>query len=314
MALVTFSQVYGAVLLRVPGADPLLTREWVQTAYERVCDAKTWSHLRGQTTIIGNNQKTVTATATNLSPTLTAAAAAFAATDVGRQIRLSSIPVYTIIAVNTAGSAATLDQNYSEASGSGSFTVLDAYWTAPEDFWRFLSVLDPVNKWRLRWWVTEDDLNRFDPGRMATGYARALVSQIYSPVVADLGRPRYEVWPYVTSARSYPVTYYQKPQILNEDDPLIGPFSRGGKDLLVEGALAECALWPGSVERRNPYFNLTLADKLATRFQNRLDQLQVKDEDLYPTWRQNPEYPLAPVPWDSNWLQSHEPYTVDLAW
>jgi len=309
----TFGDVYSGVLLRTPGADPLLVREWVQEAYEAACDAKVWSHQRVESSIIINDQHAGTLTATRGSATISVGAGTMVlvAADVGRQIRQASIPLYTIISVDTMAQTAVLDRIYAETTGLQAFTILDAYWTAPEDFWRFNAVLDPTNKWKLRWWITEDILNKVDPARQATGSPWLLASQAYSPVVADLGKPRYEVWPYCVSARSLYVMYYSKPTILSEDTPLIGPFSRGGKDLLVQGALARCALWPGTAALKNPYFDLRLAEMHEKSFQARLQNLESKDEDLYPTYLPMAEYTWSPYPLDSNYLQSHVPETIE---
>lgn len=305
----TFADVYGAVLLRVPGVDPLLAREWVQETYIDACDEKLWSHQRAETAITVRVSRTGTATATLGLATLAAGTLTFSAADVGRQIRLESVPLYTIIDV-TAG-VPTLDRTYSETSGVGTFTVLDAYWTAPLDFWRFLVVIDPTNKWKLRYWVTEEQLNQVDPGRMSTGSPWCLASQRYSPVVADQGRSRFELFPYLVTARSFPVMYYTKPTVLTDDDVLIGPFARGGKALLIDGALAKCSLWPGTEGAKNPYFNLALADKHERRYQDKLQQLEVKDEDMYPTYMPLAQYDWAATPWDAAWLQSHVPQTID---
>lgn len=313
MAALTFGDVYAAVLLRAPGVDPLLAREWVQDAYREACDHKVWSHQRSETAIVAGDQKTGTVTVTKGSATITAGTLVLAATDVGRQIRITSVPIYTIIAVANDLATATLDRVYSEASGTTTFTILDAYWTAPENFWRFLAVVDPVNKWRLRWWVTEDDLSRIDPGRMSTGSPWALVSQAYSPVAADLGKARFEVYPYPTTAKSFSVLYYTKPTVFAETDTLIGPFA-GAKAVLVDGALARCALWPGTSVAPNRYFNLGLADRLEKRFAAAVQQLEVKDEDLYPTFMPAPAYGFAPGPFNADFLQSHELRTIESAY
>lgn len=306
----TFEDIYAAALLRAPGVDPVLMREWVQDAYREACDHKMWSHQRTETAILVDDQKTGTVTVTKGSAVVAAGTMVFAATDVGRQFRQVSIPVYTIVAVAGDFTTATLDRPYGEVSQTAGFVVLDAYWTAPVDFWRFLVVVDPVNKWRIRWWVTEDDLNRIDPGRMSTGTSWALVSQTYSTVPAQVGQARFEIFPYPTTAKSYVCVYYNKPAVFAETDVLIGPFARS-KDVLIEGALARAALWPGTSTVRNPYFNLNLADRLDKRFREKCQQLEVKDEDMYGTSMPFASYGFAAGPWDSSFLQNHELRTID---
>lgn len=258
-----------------------------------------------------NDQKSGTCTVTKASATVAGGTLLFAATDVGRAFRLGSIPIYTIIAVDVAGgTSATLDRVYGEASGAVTGYVLDAYVTMPLDFARFYAVLDPQNKWRLRWWRSADEINRLDPGRMSTGNASVLFNEKYSPVVADLGKPRFELYPYQTSARSYPMWYFKKGPILADDDQLIGPLANRGKDVLIEGALSRAALWPGVEGKKNPYFSIPLSQAHEGKFRDKIGQLQSADDDLYTEDLIIAEFPYAPFPWDSTWLQSHVPEYV----
>lgn len=308
---ITFEQVWHAVLAHVPSAGPLLCREWVQWAYNEYGTAWAWGDLRVESRITVNNQKTGTCTVTQGNATVAGGTLTFAATDVGRQFRLGSIPVYTIIAVNPAGgTTATLDQVYSEAGGVVTGYVLDAYVTLPIDFERFYAILDPNNKWRIRFWLSADLVNRLDPGRMSTSNACMVINQTYSPVPANLGQPRFELFPFQTAFRAYPMWYYKKPPILGDDDILIGQLGNRAKDILSEGALSRAALWPGTEGHKNPYFNLQLAAAHEAKFRQKIDQAEVKDDDLYFESCPIAEYPYAPFPWDAAYLQAHEPLVV----
>lgn len=308
---ITFEQVWRAVQAHVPLAGALLSREWAQWAYNEYGIRRSWSHLRVESVITVADQKGGIATAVQGSPTIAGGTLVFAATDVGRQIRLGSIPIYTIIAVSVVGgTTATLNRPYGEASGALAFTVLDAYVTMPLDFNRFTAILDPQNKWRLRWWISAEQLNAADPGRMSTGNASMLVNQNYSPVPGFLGCPRYELYPYQTSARSYPMWYFRKGEIMNDDDVFIGPLANRAKDVLVPGALSRAAMWPGVDGKKNPYFNLQLAGAHMTEFNEKVVELQVADDDLYYEDAPMVQYPYAGYPWDAAWLQSHEPSII----
>ncbi len=61
-------------------------------------------------------------------------------------------------------------------------------------------------------------------------------------------------------------------------DPLLPPVTAR---VLESGALAWCAAWPGTVERKNPYFNLPLAMKLREAFEKECATLELRDDDQY---------------------------------
>lgn len=307
----TFEQVYRTVLAHVPHAGALLCREWVQWAYNEYGSYHAWGDLRVESVIAINDQKSGTCTVTKNSATVAGGTLLFAATDVGRQFRLTSIPIYTIIAVDvTGGTSATLNRVYSEANGVPTATVLDAYVTMPLDFARFYAVLDPANKWRLRWNLNQDFVNRLDPGRMATSNAVMLINQTPSPVAADAGKFRFEFYPYQTSARAYPLWYYKVAPTQGDDDTFTGVLATRAKDVLVEGALSRAALWPGTEGHKNPYFNLSLAQAHEARFLEKIAQLETKDDEIYFESCPIAEYPYAPFPWDAAYLQAHEPQMI----
>lgn len=307
----TFEDAYRAVIAHVPLAGAVLAREWVQWAYNEYGTARNWSHLRVESVIQVANQKTGTATAVFGSATVTGSVTlAFAATDVGRQFRISSIPIYTILSVNVGANTAVLNRIYGEASVSGTFTVLDAYVTMPLDFDRFAAILDPQNKWQLRYYIPAATINACDPGRQSTGNAAMLVNQNYSPVEGLTGCARYELYPYQTAARSYPMWYFRKGEILADDDVFIGQLANRAKDVLVPGALSQAAMWPGVDGKKNDYFNLSLSRELEGKFREKISEMRTKDDDLYFEDCPMVEYAYSPFPWSASWLQSHEPLVI----
>jgi hypothetical protein len=77
--------------------------------------------------------------------------------------------------------------------------------------------------------------------------------------------------------------------------------------VIEKGALAHCAMYPGTAERKNPYFNLQLADRLETQFAAECQELSVRDEDTSPAeefqridWR----WVQGLVPMDTHLLRS----------
>ena len=279
----TFGEAWRRVSLHVPLAPPTLVQHWVQTVYNRVLETRPWGMLRKQGTIATETMRTVACVTTLDSATVTAAPGTFLATDVDKQFRVSSYPLYTISAVAAGGASCTLDQQFSDTTAIGAVNafILTAYFTAPTDFGKFLLVADPYNQRRIPFWITEEQLNILDPIRRASDPSpRMLVAYRFSLTVASAGQPVYELWPYCTAQRRYPYLYYRRPDVLVDETPFTGVFAQR-PDLFTTGALAEAARWPGTAEVRNGYFNLQLSTELMKQFVQDLQYLSVQDDNMY---------------------------------
>lgn len=300
--MATFEDVWRRVLLRAPLVPPFLAQEWVQNAYNQACTNRNWSHLRAETTLRTKAGRYGTATVVQDSATVQGVGLTFAASDVGRQFRFNTVPLYTIIAVNVGANQATLDRVYVEASAAAAtFQVLDAFITMPANFKTWGVVTDRSRWWILHLWATEAELTRWDPLRSVSGPPRVLASKLPSPVAAQAGQPMFELWPYSTDEAYFPAIYFVKPDALTDSTVFRGAFSQR-TDVLVDAAMAECARWPGpSADRKNPYFNLALSAKLTEHVDSELRRMEVADEDLYPTWLQPGRFAMAPL--DAAWLQ-----------
>lgn len=224
--------------------------------------------------------RSLTVTFIQGSTTITSAAG-FVASDAGRQIRTTDYPVYTIASVTT-DSIAVLDQSFAATGGAILSTILSAYVVAPADFRRFLVIADPYNKRILPYWISQDDLAIADPGRTSGDSGpRYIISQGVSTAIATLGQVRYEAWPYPSSARQYPFLYYKQAPRFADSDPLPGVFANRA-DLLTLGAEIEAAEWPGTIEQKNPYYNLGLADRKQTDWNIELQRLSLADDNQFP--------------------------------
>lgn len=273
----TFGDVWRRVRLHAPAAPFALVRGWVQEAYEQLHDRRPWVWATRETRLSILAARSITAT-TLQGSTLLQSAAGFVASDAGRQFRVGTYPVYTIIEVLDTSNV-TLDQPYAGDSGAQTGQILSAYQTLPADFGAFLLLVDVSNQRQIAWWYTREDLARIDPTRTSSGTPqRALVATTDSPALATLGQPRSEWWPYPTSAAQYPAWYRRRPQPLADTDLLQGVLATRGK-ILETGALARCAKWPGTAEAKNPYFNLQLAKSLADEFDRECATLELRDDD-----------------------------------
>lgn len=276
----TFEDVWRPARLEAPACPPLLIRSWAQEGFSRLCDSWGWAFLRSEGTLVTLASRDVACVITNGSATVTSAAL-FVSTDAGRQLRVGRLPIYTIISVTNV-STLILDRAYTEASTTAA-TIQDCYVTMPADFRRFLVILDRYYQRVIPFWFSEDQLAVSDPGRQIGGPdgARYLVAQKYSPATATLGQVRYEYWPAPTTARTYPYLYVRKADTLNDSDPLPGVLAERA-DLLRLYVMYRAAQWPGTVDQKNPGYDLSRARELKGEWEQELQKLELADDNEYP--------------------------------
>lgn len=290
--------------LYVPSLDIFLAQQFIRDAYRSICERRPWSGLRAENQIQFQNQETTgTVTVVNGSPSVVGAGTAFASTDVGRQFKAGvGSPIYTILTVDPIGQTLTIDQNIGIASGSAlPFTIFDGYVTMPSDFKKLIVAVDPQTGYKLRHWVTQDQLLRWDPQRNFFGLPYALVDRRFN----SAGIIQYEAWPYSTSQRV--VSYYytrQVPDLVNDTDTPIWPI-RG--DVIVSLALSYVCRWPGTSDQPNLYFgNEAVRRSYEGEAMDKLVDLERVDEEIYMTWLSDTEWygwPWAPL--SANFLQAH---------
>jgi hypothetical protein len=294
VAAQTFGDCWRRVRLYVPAAPTFLCREWVNVSYKRMAKARHWSFLRGELRLTINAARAIpVCTVTRGSPTVTSAGL-FLAGDAGRQFRVGSAPLYTVQTFTDVNTL-QLDIPYGEASSAIAVaSIFDGYVTMPQDFESFRLIADPSSQRRLAWWITEDQVNVLDPTwSVSDSGARCLVARgggsTYTPT---LGMVQYQFWPRPTAARSYPAIYNKQAALLDDTSILRGVLS-DQIEVLVDGALAEAALWPGTQDLPNRYFNPVVAKEKKLAFLDGVQHLSLRDDDQAPD-------DLATVDW-SHW-------------
>ena len=126
---------------------------------------------------------------------------------------------------------------------------------------------------------------------------------------SNAGLQRYEVWPHIQN--EYVLPYIYEREVFSISDPLATIPRSITTDVLLEGALAEAARWPGpSPDKPNSYYRLELADRHEEKFTRLMYQLEVRDEDLAMQdvmYQSLTGLPFAVFPniGDTNWLQDH---------
>ena len=121
------------------------------------------------------------------------------------------------------------------------------------------------------------------------------------------GLPRYELWPHQQSAYVYPFLYESRAADLSDPGAVLPRYIRG--DVLLEGALAEAARWPGPKDKPNAYYDLNLWKSHNAKFETMVMELERQDDNQNETdlqYAYAASLPYAPLPFgDSNWLQRH---------
>lgn len=310
----TFEAVWRKVALQASAVPPLLVRDYVKDAYQTICQGRRWSFLRRQVQLQTRASRGLTCTVTLGSPTI---GGAFVASDLDRQIRAANQGVpYTIVALNGGFTQATLDQDYTGASGSAALTILDAFLYMPAGFDGVKTLSNLTYQQPMPWWYTSEQLDFWDPNRIWSDATARIIAarQVCQWGTTYLGRQVYEWWPYPTSIATYQMAYYAVNEPADTDE-LQGQLATRAH-VLEQGALAQCALYPGTAEKKNPYFSIPLYDKLEAKFQRDLQELSVRDEDTSPAeefnridWR----WVQGRVPMDSHLLRATDATVSDYA-
>lgn len=282
MSSYTFGDLYRTVKLYASAAPTFLCREWVNVAYKQLAQTRSWGFLRAEMRLRTSASKALTGVVVTQDSVTVTAVGQTAAADAGQQFRVGSGSVYTILEVVDADTY-TLDQVYAEDSDSAADGVIyTGYLTMPADFGSFRVIGDLANQRTIAFWLTEDQVLQLDPTRTAgdPGF-RVLIARAYSTFPATLGRVQYETWPRPTAARSYPALYNRQADRLDDTDILTGVLADGG-EVLIAGALAQAASWPGTNDLPNLYFNRGVAQDKRTEFMQGIQRLALKDDNIYP--------------------------------
>lgn len=304
MAANNLLEMSRSLRLYVPQLPASLAEQFIRDRYRRILERRDWAALVREAEFHLNEMGIAgTVAITRGDTTVTGVGTAFAASDVGRQFKVGlSSPIYTITAVSTPTSM-TIDRAYGgTTTASETYRIFDGYVTPPDNFLRFVTIIDPQLGWRLHHYVTAEELNTMDPYRINFGIPYMLVDRMYD----STGKPQYEAWPYASAARTLYYTYILRgDDLVNDEDTPIWPIR---SDVIVQGALADAAKWPGTAEQPNPYFaRPDLWKAYEAAFEDLMIEIERRDEDIY---MRSLKYPMftqfAPI--SANWMQSHVNY------
>jgi len=311
--LSTYEGLYKQVLLRCPSASLFLARNWIDFRFRSLWDYKLWSWQRKQGQFIFDQVVTGgTVTVTRGSFTVQGTGTAWTPDQANHQFRIGlSTPIYTIRSVDDVAQTLELTQVWGAPSATSvGYSIYNAYQTAPSDFQNFIVIFDPRYNWALSLNVSQEQLDVWDAQRANVGaVSYVCASRDFDDVFNTPPLPRYEFWPHQQSAYVLPYHYVSRPPDLSDPGASLPRMIRG--DVLLEGALADAARWPGpSKDEPNVYFNLALAMQHEARFTEMVAQMARTDDEVMEndvSYMSLSTMDVAAVPYgDARYLQSHD--------
>ncbi len=317
MADSTFEKLWKKIRVYAPDIPVPLAQEMINTAYSRALSYHLWQDLRIEAAFsIPVLYSAGSANVTLGGQTVTGVGTTWTSDMINRQFFTAGGtvtaptsadgvqgPYYTITGIDTGAQTLTLDRVYGKPTATSiSYNILQVYLQAPSDFMNFVSVRDVDNNWKLHTNFRQEQLDVWDAKRSVSGTSWILAG---APPLGNTIN-RFELWPRTSPGpRVLQYRYVRKPALLSAaSDTPIWPM-RG--DILRKGALAELAMWPGTKDYLNPYFNLDLHRTLDGTFTQGLNDLvrQDNEKSQRAIWYEDWEgVPYAPI--DARYLQTHD--------
>lgn len=302
----TYEQLYKGLLLFAPKLPVALAERFVNDAYSRVLSVCRHPEAMQESAFhIPAFYETGTVSVANGSPTVTGALTVWTAAMQGRQMLFGGTgPFYDILTVDSP-TQITLGSNYigSDITG-GTYTIALVYVQVPSDFLSFESVIDPVNNWKLHTNLfTQAQLDMMDAQRTYAGTPWVLARCKPLNPGTSTETLRYEMWPRTNGPHTYPYRYLRKMPLLsaNSDRPLFPV--RG--DTILEGALADLALWPGTPDVPNPYYDISLHREHEKRFIRKMQDTEIELQSGAQTWISYLGEGINMAPIDAAFMQAH---------
>lgn len=312
----TFGNTWRKVNLHVPVAPSLLVQSWVQDTYRQLTDMRGWGWRTVQSQLTFLAARTLATVNVTLGSKTVTSAGLFVSTDQNRTFRVGTYPMYQIARYVDANTLELVLEYQGLSSGAVDAQILDAYVTMPVGFRRFMVIVDPINQRMVPWWCTQEELDLLDPTRTsADTVPRMLAASGMSQLPDSAGQTQYELWPKPSAAGSLQTYLVNGPRPLQDTDFFWGVL-RDRTDVLIEGALARAAAWPGTTEKPNPYFNLGLATYHQKRFASLALQLDLRDDDQFQqSWSTIPWQRWSAWAWayDTRLLQATDATIADYA-
>lgn len=180
-AIDTFDAIVGHVQLHCELAGEPLARLWVDHAFREISEIRQWSwKIRRGQFLVPDTYNTGTATFTRGSDLVVGVGTGWDSSLEGRQIRAGNPPLYTVRKVFST-TLLQMDLPWGSASLSSSgYEIYQCLFTAPADFFSFISILNPTAGFQMGWGVEARELDQKDPQRKSAGLPYLVASADYA--------------------------------------------------------------------------------------------------------------------------------------
>lgn len=321
MATNTFQSIYSELVGDIPRLDVLKSKLIVNDAWRDIRDARLWSFLVAECTLLapnltnsGSGAVTFGSKAVVVNSTAAAAINAIPSqTPVTlQQFRVSYGPVYNIVAWNPGTLTLTLDRIYAESTAASTqFQIYQCYYQPPsDDFLRWVTVIDPINGYQfVDVTLSKRDIDTRDPLRGAINQPYYMASYKINTLITP-PVPSYEMWPHPQQSIGY-MCLYQRigtdlDDVTNPTIPATIP-----RSLILSRARFYAYRWAASNAGRWPELLKgrwgELMQNSGKEYEARLVEAENADEEVYLqnySAYQRPLYFLGPL--TGAYLQSHD--------
>lgn len=294
----TFGQLWRSLLMYNPDIPAPLAQRWVNNAYRRVIDARTWTGLMCKGVLnVPAAYATGSVTVTNGSTAVTGNGTAWTTSMVGQQFRTGFMnPVFTITSVNQSAQTLVLDLPYGNPTQSNmGYMILTMIVSLGAMVKSVLWMVNQQMGYNMKLDVTQQQLDAQDPWRSSFGWSTLLAYREPSPS----GQPQWELYPSPNVQQSFPFAVYnQAPDMaLDTDYPAMN--IRG--DVLTYGALSQALRYRG---RGTSFYDPAQANFYEGLFKEEMQKMAMNDNLLYQR-----DYTTRLQSWPgvgSSWWQSHD--------
>lgn len=210
--MATYLDLWNELKTYVPKLDITLGEKLVNRAWRDIQETRFWSFLLSETAIsVPQVLSTGTVTTTLGSDIVVGDATADAAwaaigmpAIAARQFRVSYGPIYSIVDYTSPN--LQLNRVYGETSVAGqTYLIYQCYYPEPaSNFLRWVSVVDPVDGYKLATGRTKAELDLRDPLRGAVAQPYVIANYKWD---ATNTRHMFELYPHPTVQRVYPALY-----------------------------------------------------------------------------------------------------------
>lgn len=309
----TYKELASELVGHLPDLPFPAAQRFINRAYRDIRDYYSWSFLLEEGTLevpdsvtagtMGVEQGSATFTLDATADAVWNALGMFIPVT-SRQVKVGNALPYNILTYDGVSSG-TFDRVYSGATDAAiTYTLYRAYYAAPSDFVRWVSIVDPVNGYTLIRSRSKQWLDNIDPQRSSLGGPAIYIASYKYGTVSGVQTPFYELWPAPTAAATL-MTLYKRRGVDFSADTDVAPAVISDDIIIQRGLYYGYQYAATNAGRVAAWTRVRWGDLIKT-------SLLAYKEALADAVRQDDSTMMQSIigrqigwPYDSNYLQSH---------